>query len=202
MKLTWYGHSCFLAETKEGSVVFDPYAPGSVPGLRLPSLTADAVSCSHDHRDHSFAAGVRLTGGTPRFSLRTIPCFHDDQGGALRGGNRIAVLEAEGLCLVHLGDLGHPLSAEQLAAVGRPDILLIPVGGYYTVDALTAAAVVRSLRPALTIPMHYRGPGFGYEVIGPVDAFTAQFDRVQICETNALDPARAEAPVVVLRCPV
>ncbi|MBQ9721772.1 MAG: MBL fold metallo-hydrolase, partial [Oscillospiraceae bacterium] len=65
MKIRWYGHSCFLVETAEGSVVLDPYAPGSVPGLRLPPLTADAVSCSHGHSDHGWREGVRLTGRQP-----------------------------------------------------------------------------------------------------------------------------------------
>lgn len=202
MKLTWYGHSCFLAETTDGSVVFDPYSPGSVPGLALPPLTADAVSCSHGHRDHGYAAGVTLSGKTPGFTLRTIPCFHDEKRGALRGENRIAVLEAEGLRLVHLGDLGHPLSAGQQEAVGRPDVLLLPVGGYFTIDAGTAAAVVRALRPRVAIPMHYRGPGFGYEVIGPVEDFTRQFDAVRLWPSNVFDLAEADAPVVVLRCPV
>ena len=202
MKLTWYGHSCFLVETADGSVVFDPYSPGSVPGLTLPPLTADAVSCSHGHHDHGYAAGVTLSGKTPGFTLRTVPCFHDEKSGALRGENRIAVLEAEGLRLVHLGDLGHPLSTEQREAVGRPDVLLIPVGGYFTIDAGTAAEVVRALRPRITIPMHYRGPSFGYEVIGPVEDFARQFDAVRLWPSNVFDPAEADAPIVVLKCPV
>lgn len=202
MKLTWYGHACFLVETAEGSVVFDPYAPGSVPGLKLPPLRADAVACSHGHRDHGYAAGVALSGRKPGFTLRTIPCFHDDRGGALRGENRITVLEAEGLRLVHLGDLGHALSAEQLAAVGRPGVLLIPVGGHYTIGPAEAEALVHALRPRLTIPMHYRGEGFGYDVIGPVEDFAGRFERVTRWPSNVLDPAEAGEGVVVLRCPV
>ena len=202
MKLTWYGHACFLAETAEGSAVFDPYAPGSVPGLELPPLRADAVVCSHGHRDHGYAAGVTLSGREPGFTLRAIPCFHDDRQGALRGENSIAVLEAEGLRLVHLGDLGHALSAEQCAVIGRPDVLLIPVGGHYTIGPAEAEAVMRALMPRLTIPMHYRGAGFGYDVIGPVEDFTDRFDAVTRWPSNVLDPAEAEPGVVVLRCPV
>ena len=202
MKLTWYGHSCFLIETEEGSLVLDPYAPGSVPGLRLPPLTADAVVCSHGHRDHSWAEGVTLSGREPGFALRSIPCFDDDQQGALRGENRITILEAEGLRVAHLGDLGHPLGSEPLTELGRPDVLLIPVGGYYTIDADTAAALVMAVRPGLCIPMHYRGEGFGYDVIGPVADFTRHFDKVQSRADNVLDPREAQAPVVVLRCPV
>ena len=201
MKLTWYGHACFLVRTAEGSVVFDPYAPGSVPGLRLPPLTADAVSCCHAHSDHGWAEGVHLTGNTPRFTLRTVPCFHDGLHGALRGRNRIAVLEAEGLRVVHLGDLGHPLSAEQIREIGRPDLLLIPVGGHFTIDAAAAAQTARALGAKLTVPMHYRGSGFGYDVIAPVDDFAAQFDAVRYLESSELDPASAGEGVVILRCP-
>lgn len=202
MKLTWLGHACFLVETAEGTLALDPYAPGSVPGLTLPPLEADAVRCSHGHRDHAYAEGVRLTGNTPAFRLREIPSFHDNAHGLLRGKNKITVLEAEGKRLVHLGDLGHPLNAEQLAAVGTPDVLLIPVGGHYTIDAATAAELVRALEPKLTIPMHYRGEGFGYEVIGPVEDFAAQFGAVQRWDSNSIDPDEAQSPVVILKCPV
>lgn len=201
MKLTWLGHACFLVETKEGSLVLDPYAPGSVPGLTLPPLEVDAVFCTHGHRDHAYAEGVRLTGNTPAFRLRKVPSFHDNSMGMLRGKNLIAVLEAEGKRLVHLGDLGHPLKEEQLAVIGTPDVLLIPVGGHYTIDAATAAEIVRTLQPKLTIPMHYRGEGFGYKVIGPVDGFAAQFEDVQQWDSNVIDPEEAQSPVVILKCP-
>ena len=202
MKLTWYGHSCFLIETEAGSLVFDPYAPGSVPGMSLPPLRADAVVCSHGHRDHGYAAGVTLTGREPGFTLRSIPCFHDEEKGAKRGENRITVLEAEGLRVAHLGDLGHRLSAEQLAALGKLDLMLIPVGGFYTIDADTAAALVEAAQPRHCIPVHYRGEGFGYDVIGPVEDFTRHFDAVQQWDSNVLELQDAEAPVIVLRCPV
>ena len=201
MKLTWYGHSCFLIETEAGSLVFDPYAPGSVPGLSLPPLTADAVVCSHGHRDHGWAEGVTLSGRRPGFTLQSIPCFHDGEKGARRGENRITVLEAEGLRAAHLGDLGHMLSAEQLAALGRLDLLLIPVGGFYTIGAETAAALVKAAQPRICVPMHYRGEGFGYDVLGPVTEFTRYFDAVQQLDSNTLELRDAAAPVVVLRCP-
>lgn len=201
MTITWYGHACFLIETAEGSVVFDPYEPGSVPGLRLPELRADAVVCSHGHHDHCYTAGVQLSGETPRFALRELLCYHDGQHGALRGENRIAILEAEGLTLAHCGDLGHGLSEEQLAALAGLDVLLAPVGGHYTIDAAEAAALVRALKPRLTIPMHYRGEGFGYEVLAPVEDFTARFADVRVHPSNRLTLRGDDAPIVVLRCP-
>ena len=203
MKLTWYGHACFLVETAEGSVVFDPYAPGSVPGLHLPALEADTVICSHGHDDHNYEKGVRLTGRKPSFRLEQIPCWHDGECGRLRGPNTITLLEAEGLRLAHLGDLGHMLSQEQLAALGKVDVLLIPVGGYFTIDAAQAAALAEEINAGITVPMHYRGEGFGYEVIGPVEDFLRRRDPVLRLESHVLETGKLETPVTAaLRCPV
>ncbi len=201
MKLTWYGHSCFLLETAEGSAVFDPYAPGSVPGLSLPEITADLVLCSHGHRDHGYADGVKPSGRQPGFRVTEIPCFHDDRGGSLRGTNTIRVIEAEGLRVAHLGDLGHMLDDRQLAALGTPDLLLIPVGGHYTIGAETAAELAKAVGARITVPMHYRGAGFGYDVIGPVEDFAGRMNAVRFADTNELDPAETPYGVTVLRCP-
>ena len=203
MKITWYGHACFLIETAEGSAVLDPYAPGSVPGLRLPPLEADLVLCSHEHRDHGYRAGVRLSGKAPGLRVETLDTWHDERGGALRGPNTIHLLEAEGLRLVHLGDLGHMLTAEQIRALGRIDVLLIPVGGHYTIGPETAAELAEALAPGITVPMHYRGEGFGYDVIGPVTDFLRRRDPVLELESNVLLPESVERPCTVrLRCPV
>lgn len=201
MKLIWHGHSCFELITAEGSVVFDPYAPGSVPGLRLPPLTADLVLCSHGHRDHGYTRGVRLSGKEAGFSVTKIPCFHDDREGSLRGENLIHVIESEGLRIAHLGDLGHMLSAGQLKALGRPDVLLLPVGGHYTIGPDTAAALAKTVGARITVPMHYRGVGFGYDVIGPVEDFTARMEKVRFSDAGAFDPAQEPEGVLVLRCP-
>ncbi len=203
MKITWYGHSCFLVETGSGSAVLDPYAPGSVPGLKLPALEADLVLCSHEHSDHNYRQGVALSGKAAALRVEKIKSFHDKMHGVLRGPNTIHVLEAEGLRLAHLGDLGHMLSEEQLAALGRVDILLIPVGGHFTIGPDTAAELAEKLQPAITVPMHYRGEGFGYAVIGPVEDFLCRRDNVLRLEGNVLRPEELETPVTaVLRCPV
>ena len=198
MKITWYAHSCFLVETESGSAVLDPYAPGSVPGLELPELEADLVLCSHEHSDHNYREGVKRSGKEASLHIEMLETFHDEKKGALRGPNTIHVLEAEGLRLVHLGDLGHMLSPEQIAALGRVDILLIPVGGYFTIGPDTAAELAEKLHPAITVPMHYRGEGFGYEVIGPVEDFLRRRDKVLRLDTNVLRPEELETPVTAV----
>lgn len=203
MTITWYGHSCFLLSSTNGSVVFDPYFPGSVPGLRLPELSADAVICSHGHDDHNYAAGVALSGKIPSLKIRRFNTWHDDAGGAKRGKNIMTIVESEGLRVLHMGDLGHMLSAAQLAALGCIDVLFIPVGGYYTIDARQAAELVRKIAPRVTVPMHYRGSGFGYDVIGTVDDFLAcTGGRIVRLSGPEFDPALFEAPVTIVpECP-
>lgn len=173
MNLIWNGHSCFTLETAEGSVVFDPYRDGSVPGLSPIRLTADLVLCSHDHRDHGARELVGLTGRTPSFSVETISTFHDPEGGALRGPDTIHIVAAEGMRLAHLGDLGCALSREQLDRLRGLDVLMIPVGGYYTIDASQAQELVEELKPRIVVPMHYRSDTFGYEVIARLEDFLA-----------------------------
>ena len=198
MKLTWYGHSCFLLETAEGSVVFDPYAPGSVPGLALPELTADAVLCSHGHRDHGFAEAVRLSGKQPAFRVTAIDSFHDDKRGLLRGKNTIYVVEAEGKRVAHLGDLGHELNEKQLAALGKIDLLLIPVGGFFTIGPEEACAVLEQLQPRVAVPMHYRRGGMGYDVLSTLESFLEKWGAHHELPGNTLDILPETAGLYVL----
>lgn len=203
MKLTWYGHSCFLLETEQGSVVFDPYEPGYVPGLKLPELEADLCLCSHGHGDHNYTAAVKLSGRQTGLKIFEFPCFHDDKQGLLRGKNLMHLVEAEGRKILHMGDLGHMPGPELIEQLGHVDLMMVPVGGYYTIDAAQAAAVVRTIKPGMAIPMHYKGKGFGFEVLSTVEEFTERMDRVKILDTNTLEPQWNECPVtVVLKCPV
>lgn len=203
MKLTWYGHSCFLLETEQGSVVFDPYEPGYVPGLKLPELEADLCLCSHGHGDHNYTAAVKLSGRQTGLKIFEFPCFHDDKQGRLRGKNLMHLVEAEGRKILHMGDLGHMPGPELIEQLGHVDLMMVPVGGYYTIDAAQAAAVVRTIKPGMAIPMHYKGKGFGFEVLSTVEEFTERMDRVKILDTNTLEPQWNECPVtVMLKCPV
>ncbi len=203
MKLTWYGHSCFLMETEGGSIVFDPYSPGSVPGLKLPELTADMVICSHEHADHFFPQGVRLTGRDPAVGIQRVPTFHDGAGGKMRGGNMVTLIDAEGIRAAHLGDLGHTLTQDQIDELGRVDVLMVPVGGFFTIDAAAAWELTERINPHIVIPMHYRGEGFGFDMLATVDGFLARAERVTYLDGNVIQPDLSAPPMTaVLKCPV
>ena len=198
MKLSWYGHSCFKLETQDGSVIFDPYAPGSVPGLELPALSADMVLCSHKHSDHSYPQGVKQTRRKPELDIQRLSTFHDGKRGALRGENTVTIVEGEGLRVAHFGDLGHMLSPEQLEELGHIDVMLVPVGGYYTIDAKQAAELVRAVKPLVTVPMHYRGAGFGYDEIAPVEDFLALSENIKYFDSNVLELSGIREPITAL----
>lgn len=187
--VTWYGHSCFKAEAAGYSIVMDPYEDHNVPGLPPLRLSANQVLCSHGHSDHNFTEGVELhlwTGSNP-WNISWIDTYHDDKQGELRGGNRIHILDYDGIRLVHMGDLGCDLTKEQADMIGRPDVLLIPVGGYYTIDAVKAKEISDLLDAAVTIPMHYRSETFGYPVIGTLDEYTELCSDVVVCQGNSME---------------
>ena len=166
--IKYYGHSCFSVSDGEHTAVFDPY----VPGLADLDLTADAVYCSHGHGDHNYAAAVKLSGRDP-FTVETITCPHDDAGGAKRGMNTIHILHIGGMRVVHMGDVGCALPERDMEKLRGADVLLIPVGGYYTIDAAAADAMARDMAARVVIPMHYRTETAGFDVIAPVEDFLA-----------------------------
>ena len=192
MKLIWHGHACFEVITKEGSLVLDPYSDGSVPGLAPLSLSADAVLCSHGHRDHNYRDGVHLSGKPCGIAVSHLDTWHDDVQGAMRGPNRIHILKAEGLTAVHLGDLGCALTPAELAQLKNPDVLMIPIGGHYTIDSAQAAGIIEQMEPRVVIPMHYRGKAadgrsFGYDVISTAEMFRKACRNPVDYEGNELD---------------
>lgn len=174
MNITWLGHSCFKIESQGYEIVLDPYQDEKVPGYKPLRVTADQVLCSHGHGDHCGVECVALReGGKSPFTVETLHTWHDDRQGALRGEDTIHILD-DGQCrIAHLGDLGCELTPEQKDRLRGLTALLIPVGGHYTIDAAQANALIEELSPNLVIPMHYRGEGFGYDVIGTLEAFTA-----------------------------
>lgn len=181
MDIYYLGHSSFHIKDKEVSVVTDPFSPESV-GFRYPKVSAQIVSLSHGHDDHSRADLVsdvkKVISGPGEYEIEGVsiiglPSYHDDKKGEERGENTIYVYEMGNLRLAHLGDLGHKLSEEKINSIGELDVLMVPVGGVYTIDAKTAAEVVRLLEPRVTIPMHYQVPGLNKEVFAELSGVEA-----------------------------
>jgi len=166
MKVKYLGHATFVITSNRGvKIITDPYETG--PDLTYGEITesADIVTVSHGHHDHNNVAAVK---GNPvvvsragrseakGIEVRGVASAHDEVGGRLRGGNIIFCFEVDGVRVCHLGDLGHRLDDKQLKELGSVDVLLIPVGGNYTVDAKVATEVCNQLKPRVVIPMHYR----------------------------------------------
>ena len=181
MLITWIGHSCFKIQDKTGpdgvTVVTDPF--DKKIGLKPPSFEVDIATISHDHYDHNNIKALR---GKPFIitsageydikgvSIQGTESFHDEKGGSEKGLNIIYRIEVDDISIAHLGDLGHILDNKQLDVLVGTDILLIPVGGKYTLDAKKAAEVVSQIEPRIVIPMHYKVPGLKIDIEG-VDKF-------------------------------
>lgn len=174
VKITWLGHSCYKFECGGHSAVIDPYMD-YVPGLPKLEVEAGEVYASHtQHEDHGWFEAVTIVeeAGESPFKVSVINCFHDEEQGALRGVNDIVVFDVDGKKLVHCGDLGHMLSDEQIAQIRGCDVLMVPVGGFYTIEPETAHALMLTVDPKITIPMHYRVGDTGFEVLKTPQQFT------------------------------
>lgn len=179
-KITWHGHACFEISSDKGSIVFDPYEEDYIPGIKMPRLTADMVISSHRHHDHYAPDAVSLTGNELAAVITRIPCFHDEVNGKKRGENLISIVELDGIRICHMGDIGHMLIRGQLDTFGKVDILMIPVGGVYTVDAAAAKELCSAIKPGTVVPMHFKGRGKGLQNIAPVDEFIELFAKEDI----------------------
>ena len=183
MRVKWLGHSSFLLTSDKGTrIITDPYKAGG--GLKYGEINeaAEVVLISHEHGDHNNPSSVK---GSPQvfkgpgvkeakgIKFTGIPAFHDEVGGSKRGSDTIFVFELDGLRICHLGDLGHELDSVQVKQIGTIDILLVPIGGFYTFEPDVATKVVNKLAPRVIIPMHFKTPGvdtatFG-AIVGPDD---------------------------------
>ncbi|PJA40249.1 MBL fold metallo-hydrolase [candidate division WWE3 bacterium CG_4_9_14_3_um_filter_34_6] len=173
MKITYLGHSSFSIKAKtntseEITLVTDPFSKESV-GINYKPQKADIVTISHDHADHNYTKNITGTAFTDYYLLDTpgeyeikglrvfgIKSYHDDKEGTERGQNIIFVYDFPEARICHLGDLGHPLNSNQLELLEDIDILLVPVGGKYTVDTKLAMQIIESIEPKIAIPMHYK----------------------------------------------
>ncbi len=178
MIITYIGHSCFKLQHNGSSVIFDPYANGYVPGLKNIDEEADLVLCSHDHGDHNAKDVVKLTGKPCSFDVTSLETYHDHAQGTKRGMNRVHIVTIDDCKIVHMGDIGCPLTDEQISMLKDAHVLLIPVGGFFTIDANEAVKMVNQLTPKTVIPMHYRNGDIGFDRISTVDEFISNFDNV------------------------
>lgn len=184
MIIRWLGHASFIIESQEKKLRTDPFDENL--GYPLNTEEVDVVTVSHDHWDHNAVQSVK---GQPQvikgagewevegFRIKGTSSFHDKSGGQKRGPNTIYTITAEGIKVVHLGDLGHILSDEQISLLEPVDILLLPVGGNFTIDAAEAYRVAEMLKPIIIVPMHYHTPHLSFN-LAPLEQFTAQYNQV------------------------
>lgn len=172
MKLKWLGHSCFELTLPGGVLVTDPYDDSvGYPPLHV---RADAALSSHGHFDHNYFAAVEgdpqiiNTAGTFEAcgaKITATPSWHDDEAGAKRGANLIFTIEAEGLRIAHLGDLGHlPDTDAQAAALSNLDVMLIPIGGFFTIDTPAAVSIIETYKPRCAVAMHFKNRYCGFPI--------------------------------------
>lgn len=181
MIITWQGHSCFKIQDKIGpegvAVVTDPF--NKETGLKVPNFEADIITVSHDHKDHNNVWALRgnpfviSCAGEYDFKgvlIEGIDSYHDEKKGEARGGNIVYRIEIDDISVAHLGDLGEVLDNSQIEKLAGTDVLLIPVGGKYTLDAKKAVEVISQIEPRIIIPMHYQTDGLKID-LDSVDKF-------------------------------
>lgn len=194
VSFAFHGQACFTIKAPGITIVTDPYADKlGFPPLHL---TGDVVTVTHEHFDHNNVAAVSgspviLKGLKPDGSvnvfdrkikgaeIRTVATTHDSNGGKDRGNNAVFVITVGGLRVVHLGDLGEVLTAAQIKSIGRVDVLLVPVGGYFTLEPVEIGVVARALKPRIIIPMHYKTPATAKLPYGSEDEFLKLFSNVE-----------------------
>lgn len=190
--LTWLGHSCWMLEKDDYRIVLDPYLDGSVPGYAPLRVEADRVICSHEHADHGgpdHGRGVvTIREGADKkdcpWEITELHSFHDEHGGADRGENMIRIFSDGRYRIAHMGDLGTAPDKEQEEVLRNLDVMLVPVGGVYTLEPADIRKVVERLEPQVCIPMHYYDGKRGYPVTGPLSAYTDLCDDVVEYEDN------------------
>jgi L-ascorbate metabolism protein UlaG (beta-lactamase superfamily) len=206
MKIKWYGHAAFKITTDGGvRVIIDPYQSGAFGGaLSYGKITeeTDIVLTSHDHDDHNYTKDIKGTfkhfnkEGVYKekgLTIEAFPCYHDQSEGKERGNNLLFMIEADGLRLAHMGDLGHTLAQETVKKMGRVDIVLLPVGGFYTIGSDEAGMVMNDIKPKFTIPMHYKTPKCEFPIAG-IEAFTAGKKGIKMVNAYEIEVNKDSLP--------
>ena len=202
MKIKWLGHATFLITSDSGTrIITDPYATNDRIKYGEIEESADIVTVSHHHFDHDNVAAVngnpQVLEGTAEvkgIKFNAIPAFHDQKGGSERGSSTVFCFEVDGIKLCHLGDLGHRLGDKDIAAIGKVDVLLAPVGGFFTIDAEVTTEVWGKLAPKVTIPMHFKNDRCDLPISG-VDDFLQGKADVSRLNTSEAEFKQGELPV-------
>lgn len=206
MKVKWYGHASFLITSEEGlKIITDPYEPGGFGGAigygKIPDA-ADIVLVSHDHADHNHVEGLP---GKPQIiqgagfhrakdlEIRGIPAYHDERKGAERGENTIFCFTLDGLRVCHLGDLGHVPTEQEAQQIGPVDLLLMPIGGVYTINPSQATQTAQKLNPRVIIPVHFKTPRCGFPV-AKVEEYTKGKSSVKALKSSELEMKKEALP--------
>ena len=201
MKIKWLGHASFMITSETGTkIITDPYVTTENLNYGEIKESADIVTVTHEHSDHNNVSAVRgnpeVVRGTAKvkgIEFKGIPTYHDDAEGKSRGSNTILCFEVDGVRVCHLGDLGHPLNDKQVAELGSVDILLIPVGGVFTIDAKVASQVCDRLKPKVIIPMHFKNDRCAFPLAG-VDEFLRGKEGVSRLDTSEVEFKQGELP--------
>jgi L-ascorbate metabolism protein UlaG (beta-lactamase superfamily) len=205
MKIKWLGHASFLITSAAGTrIITDPYPQGS--GLSYVPIkeAADIVTMSHDHFDHNNISGVpgkpQIIAGSGAKNIkgiefRGITTHHDQSQGKERGTNTVFCFSIDGVKVCHLGDLGHRLSQQQIAEIGNIDVLLVPIGGVFTVDAKMAANVVDDLKPKIALPMHYKTARCDWP-LNTIDDFVQYKSNVKRLHSSEIDIEAGRLPEI------
>jgi L-ascorbate metabolism protein UlaG (beta-lactamase superfamily) len=194
MVITWYGQACFKIQSGDKTVIIDPFSKKI--GLTPPTGQADIVLVTHDHFDHNNIDAVKgeyfLINGPGEYEVkgvkvRGILSFHDSEGGTKRGVNTLYVIELEGIRILHAGDLGQELLDDyQLGEIGEIHILLIPVGGFFTIDGKAAAGIVNQVEPKIAIPMHYKVQKLLIKELGDAKEFLEELGEEEVLKQEKL----------------
>ncbi|MBQ9031987.1 MAG: MBL fold metallo-hydrolase [Parasporobacterium sp.] len=204
MRIEWYGQACFRLESNGSSLVIDPYQdPEGLLHFPKLDITADRVLVTHEHFDHNNRDAVHLTGKSCELSVRYLEAFHDNAQGRILGSNKVFIVSDGKIKVVHLGDLGHRLSGQDLEQVYGCDVLMVNVGGFEHSEAVLATELMEQIHPRILIPMHYRTACFGFEQMGTVEEFLVNKKGAHRLDVPFIDiDSNTPGQIAVLKLPM
>ena len=201
LQIRWHGHSCFEI-TNEVTLVTDPHDGKSI-GIHAPNVTGDIILVSHDHYDHNSVKSVEKEGSKvitdtrkrniSNVEIKGIESFHDECCGEKRGSNIIYKFTMENITFCHMGDLGHDLDEDTVQKIGNVDILFIPIGGTFTLDAKQAWRIIKKVKPRIAVPMHYKIGGLSLPITG-IEPFLEESKYEILKVGNEIDIEKEDLP--------